>query len=89
MAIKSRINHSSANRHEVIQKLADELADKPYGPNVQEIPSSVEENSRITIVLPKKMLFMLEDEAMKNKRDGHELRSVSAIIRSCLQKYFS
>jgi hypothetical protein len=32
---------------------------------------------------------MLEDTAMKNKRDGNALKSVSAIIRNCLQNYFS
>jgi hypothetical protein len=66
-----------------IEKLADELADKPYGQQ-KEILDDI---ARTTISLPSSLLFKLEDMAKTNKRKKRELKSVSAIIRHCIEKY--
>ena len=81
MTIKKR-NYTSQNKS--IENLADELADKPYGKN-----NSLDNKIiRTTITLPAYMLHKLEDIALKNKRETKELKSVSAIIRSSITKYF-
>lgn len=66
-----------------IEKLANELADKPYGQ--QKIVS--DGLARTTISLPSALLFKLEDIAKKNKRDKKELKSVSAIIKHYIEKH--
>lgn len=79
MAIKKRTN--IVNNQESIENLANELADKPYGED-----KKTDNIVRATISLPSSMLFAIEDLAKKNKRNKSELRSVSAIIRNCLEK---
>ena len=66
-----------------IEKLADELADKPYG-EPKEYHS--EALMRTTITLPSSLLFKLEDLAKSNKRARKDLKSVSAIIRHYIEK---
>lgn len=82
MAIKKRIN--STNDQFVIENLANELADKPYGEKKKDVSVI-----RTTISLPSSMLFYLEDLAKNNKRNKIELRSVSAIIRDCVDKIYN
>ena len=81
MVIKKRVN--STNDKSIIEDLANELSDKPYGENKKNI-SVV----RTTISLPSSILFYLEDLAKNNKRNKSELRSVSAIIRHCIDKTY-
>jgi hypothetical protein len=80
MTIIKRRSRSSDS----IEKLADELADKPYGSKVIEVGDDL---SRTTISLPSSILFKLEDMAKINKREKKPLKSVSAIIRYCIEKY--
>lgn len=77
MAIKKRSNDNKL----AIEALANELSDKPYGEKKQEYSLA-----RTTITLPSSLLFHLEDMAKHNKRKKNELRSVSAIIRNCIEK---
>jgi hypothetical protein len=85
MGIKLRDNNISSKRQDIITKMAEDLADKPYGSfEVKKIDNS---QVRTTITLQKDVLYVLEDIAMHNKRDGKNLRSVSAIIRDCLEQY--
>ena len=77
--IKRRTSKSS------IEELANKLSDRPYGNknNSQEDDSLL----RTTITLPTSMLYKLEDLAQKNKREKKDLKSVSALIRHCIEKY--
>ena len=77
MVIKKRNN----SNQQKIEDLAKKLADKPYG---EEKKESV--LARTTITLPLSVLFTLEDMAKDNKRNRSNLRSVSAIIRNCIEK---
>lgn len=82
-----KLSQQAANRSEVTveqaEALAQKLADKPYG---EEKPEA-ESLSRTTISLPTSLLRRMEDLAYKNKREGKDLRSVSAIIREALTDY--
>lgn len=80
MAIKQRSRPDIANKD--INRLANELADKGYG---DEKRTDDDPLVRTSITLPRSMLIWLEDEATKNKRAGHEQRSVSAIIRAAVE----
>ena len=66
-----------------VEKLAESLADKPYGSEVE----SKDANIRTTIVIPSSMHESLEDLAIKNKRMGRELKTVSAIVREAISVY--
>ncbi|RYE05306.1 MAG: hypothetical protein EOP33_06690 [Rickettsiaceae bacterium] len=80
MAIKKR-THSSINKN-AIESLANELADKPYGQQQDNLV-------RTTVTLPASTLILLEDMARNNKRRKDDLTSVSAIIRDCVEKYIN
>jgi hypothetical protein len=41
---------------------------------------------RTTISLPSSLLYKLEDMALENKRKNKDFRSVSAIIRFCIEQ---
>lgn len=77
MVIKKR----NTNNQQKIEDLVKELADKPYGEEKKE-----DVLTRTTITLPLSTLFTLEDMAKNNKRNKNNLRSVSAIIRDCVEK---
>ncbi|MBZ6396997.1 MULTISPECIES: hypothetical protein [Pantoea] len=62
--------------------LARRLADRNYG---EERPDDTV--ARTTISLPRSLLVQLEDLAMKNKRNGIEPKSVSAIVREATEAY--
>lgn len=79
MPIKNRAN--SENKHQAIESLARDLADKPYGQQ-----NNSDAIVRTTITLPESLLFKLEDMATRNKRQKGGLKSVSAIIRDCVKK---
>lgn len=84
---------ATANTND-IDALADRLADKPYNetPSTQAQPekpiNEVEEMERITISIPQKMRYMLEDIVLERKRAKEPSRSVSAIARDALEDYF-
>ncbi|MBT6455732.1 MAG: hypothetical protein HOK37_09355 [Gammaproteobacteria bacterium] len=81
MGIKKR-----APNRDVVDKLANELADKPYG----EKPERKDEQIvRTSLSLPASMQGALEDLAIKNKRSGRELRTVSAIVREAVDEYLN
>lgn len=80
MAIKKRYLKSEA-----VEKLANELADKPYGEEVVEEERFV----RTSLSLSASMHEALEDMAIKNKRAGLDLRTVSAIVRKAIEKYLN
>jgi len=73
---------------EQADELAQRLADKPYGDPEKTTPDKdSEKQSRTTISLNESMLLRVEDLALKNKRNGKELKSVSAIVREALELY--
>lgn len=78
MTIKKRSNFTPDSK--AIESLATELADKPYGQNHEILV-------RTTLTLPSTILIKLEDMARNNKRNKKELKSVSAIIRSCIETH--
>lgn len=77
MTIKKRV-HGSIDKV-AIENLANELADKPYGTKSDSL-------ARTTISLPESVLHKLEDMALNNRRKDVGLKSVSAIIRHCIEK---
>lgn len=78
MAIKTR-----APKAKAVEKLASELADKPYGGQ----PEPEEKLVRTSLSLPASMHEALEDMAIRNKRAGAEGRTVSAIVREAITKH--
>lgn len=78
MTLKKR---TSIDLDKNITALVDELADRPYG---QKKDSDL--ILRTTISLPEKILIKLEDTARSNKRKNADLKSVSALIRHCIEK---
>lgn len=78
MAIKKRTPNSTE-----VDKLANELADKPYGGE----PEPGERLVRTSLSLPASMHETLEDMAIRNKRAGSESRTVSAIVREAITQY--
>jgi|GEM_PF-512112 len=75
-----------------IEKLANNLADKPYGkPSLpSELIKDVQDEGmeRITITLPASVRLRLEDLALVRKRAGENNKNVSAIIRESLEEFF-
>lgn len=71
-----------------VQKLVEELADKPYaGPGTETSePVRKAKPRAITISLPDVMVEQIEDEVLENKRNSGKLRTVSAVIREALVK---
>ncbi|MGL5128578.1 MAG: ribbon-helix-helix domain-containing protein [Aeromonas popoffii] len=69
---------------EAADRLADQLADKPYGSE----PKVKDTLRRTSISLPESMLHRCEELAFDNKRSGKHPRSVSAIILEALNKYY-
>lgn len=65
------------------EKLAQQLADKPYG-GVKESPEAKAQN--ISISLPPSMIEKLQDVALANKRGAGNLKTVSAIVRDALER---
>ncbi|MBA1205365.1 MULTISPECIES: hypothetical protein [Pseudomonas] len=79
-AAAQQISDAEAN------KIADRLADKPYGKQ-KEIPSRMEEKAQnISVSLPPSMIEKLQDTALANKRAGGDQRTVSAIIKAALEQ---
>ncbi|MBN7843621.1 CopG family transcriptional regulator [Providencia rettgeri] len=81
-------NSRSEVTAEQAELLAKRLADKPYG-STENALQEPEKQSRTTISLNESMLVQLEDMALKNKREGREPKSVSAIVRDALDAYLS
>jgi hypothetical protein len=81
MAIKKRpsiINEA--------KKLADELADRPYG----HAPINDEEEYVVTsISITKSLLYKAEDLVKSNKRANNGPKSVSALVRGALEQIIS
>lgn len=65
------------------EKLAQQLADKPYG-GVKE--SAEAKAQAVSISLPPAMIEKLQDAALANKRGGGDLKTVSAIVRDALER---
>lgn len=68
---------------EAADKLARQLADKPYGEKAPE-PQGSQKAKPISISLPPSVIEQLEDAVRKNKRSGEGLRTISAIIKEAL-----
>ncbi|BDH20851.1 TPA: CopG family transcriptional regulator [Providencia alcalifaciens] len=90
--VKKPSQQAANNRAEVTAEqaelLAKRLADKPYG-STENTLQAPEKQSRTTISLNESMLVELEDIALKNKREGRDPKSVSAIVREALELYLS
>jgi len=78
----------------IAESLADKLADKPYGqqlePETQSAKKEIKDTEieRITISIPRWMSYRLEDMARERKRSKQQNRTVSAIVREALDMYF-
>ncbi|HHR6450279.1 TPA: CopG family transcriptional regulator [Providencia alcalifaciens] len=90
--VKKPSQQAAKSRNEITAEQADllakRLADKPYG-SAENHLQEPEKQSRTTISLNESMLVKLEDMALKNKREGKEPKSVSAIVRDALELYLS
>ena len=80
MAIKKRQRKTNE-----IEKLANELADKPYGQD----PIPNKEYVITSISLPRSMLYKAEDIVKLNKRNNIEPKNVSALIRKALEEFIN
>ena len=91
--VKPPSQQVTSNRHNITDQqaeaLAEKLADKPYGDKDKPTDAAPEPVSRTTISLPASLLRQLEDLAYSNKREGRELRNVSAIVREALSQYLN
>jgi hypothetical protein len=67
---------------EQANKLAQQLADKPYG-GVKEVEPKAQ---NISISLPPALVEKLQDAALANKRGAGDLKTVSAIVRDALER---
>ncbi len=72
-----------------IEKLADKIADKPYGKKSQAIEDNdnSEELERITISIPRSMKYALDDLMLDRKRNKKPNRTASAMIREAIKVY--
>ncbi|PAV08506.1 hypothetical protein CBG25_03800 [Arsenophonus sp. ENCA] len=79
------LKKTSIKRNEITidqaELLAKKLADRPYG------QEKTDAFVRTTISLPKKLLLVIEDLALKNKRNGINPKNNSSIIRAALEEY--
>lgn len=73
------------------EKLADELADRPYGtigldraPPVKRKKKSKPALGPTTVNLPKPLVYIIEDYVQQCKRKENGPRSVSAVVRIAL-----
>ncbi|MBJ2293261.1 hypothetical protein JFT44_25410 [Pseudomonas sp. MF5691] len=69
-----------------IEKLAQELADKPFGQSKVKSAEIEQKAQAIGISLPPQMIENLQDAALKNKRSREGQRTVSGIIREVLAR---
>ncbi|HEY6612703.1 MAG TPA: hypothetical protein VIZ86_16435 [Pseudomonas sp.] len=67
-------------------KLADELADKPFGQAKQPAKEAPPSMVKMSVTLPRHMAEKLMDDALQNKKDGKKLNTVSALVRAGLEK---
>lgn len=76
-------SHAKATAEQA-EKLAQQLADKPYG-SVKEAPTEAKAQN-VSISLPPAMIERLQDAALANKRGAGDLKTVSAIVRDALER---
>lgn len=96
MALKKPSEQNARKPREVTEAeaeaLANRLAERPYGGEPTAAPAesvnTLPQLKRTSISLPADLLLKVEDTALKNKRQGAEPKSVSAIIREALNAYF-
>lgn len=67
---------------EQADKLAKQMADKPYG-GVKDIEPKAQ---NVSISLSPALIEKLQDAALANKRGGGHLKTVSAIVRDALER---
>ncbi|MGP5427469.1 hypothetical protein [Pseudomonas helleri] len=67
------------------ERLASELADKPYGSQPQPRAVDTRKAVPVSVSLPPSVLEQLEDAVRANKRAGKPLRTVSAIVKYALE----
>ncbi|ENT5166892.1 hypothetical protein ISH43_29460 [Pseudomonas aeruginosa] len=81
-------SHQTATTEQA-ERLAQELADKPYGKRKDVPPIAPETNRKavaVGISLPPDMIERLQDAAHQNKRAGSGQKTVSGIIRELLEQ---
>lgn len=94
MALKKPSAQMQSRRKDIseaeAEEIANRLADRPYGDSSVPTPAQAEASllKRTSISIPAELLEKVEDTALKNKRQGNEPKSVSAIIRDALNQYF-
>lgn len=93
MALKKPSAQAARKKHvseAEAEALANRIADRPYGTaEAAVVKAEVSQLKRTSISLETGMLELLEDTALKNKREGTEPKSVSAIVRDALDEYFA
>lgn len=81
MAIKKRERNISS----AADKLANKLADKPYGSG-SELSSDESEIINKSISLPRDLIHRIEDIVLANKRAGIEPKTFSAYVRASIER---
>jgi len=67
-------------------KIADRIADKPYGKQKEISAKDEQKAQNISVSLPPALIAKLQDAALANKRSGGDHRTVSAIIKAALEQ---
>lgn len=67
-------------------KIADLIADKPYGKQNEISVKDEQKAQNISVSLPPSIIEKLQDTALANKRSGSEHRTVSALIKAALEQ---
>jgi len=88
MAVKK--SSETANKRATVsqedsERLARELADKPYDSQPQIKNVDNRKAVPVSVSLPPSILEQLEDAVRANKRSGKPLRTVSAIVKNALE----
>ena len=80
-AAKAVVDGDAADR------LADQLADKPYGSEIlnQVRSAPVTKARSLSISLPPSVIDQLEDQVRENKRSGEGAKTISGILREMLE----
>lgn len=87
MALKPRAAKTTAT-DEQIEKLAENMADKPYGADVPAKPKK-EKNVTRSILLPESLDAAITRAAAMNKFKGEGPTSISALAREVFEEYLA
>ncbi len=82
MTIKQR-----SPRNKSAEKLADEIAEKPYGKIIEPRNPPSKNQVRTSILIDAETHYALQDYSIENKRNGLEPKTITGIMRIAIDDY--